>query len=185
MINMQSDLAIWIERVNITGACATKLTSESVTFKDFVAQLGAYCPGNNRSLLKSFQYVLARLQVCPVNVRLDLKTFLVAQFAYAARIFTDASNFTNFLRCQNLADIGNEVLSYLVSCAHDYYSTNRESLFSNLFSSFIWHCQITRTFHPSFFKSRKFRRSLAILPSIFLSQKGLLVSGRADLRHPL
>ncbi len=103
MVNMESDLAIWIEGVNVAWACPAKLTSKAVSFKNLISQLRADCTGNDRFLIDGFKYIFTGLQVRSVNVGLDLKTFLVTQLAYASGVFTYSSYFPDFLRSQNLA----------------------------------------------------------------------------------
>ena len=113
MVNMESHLAIGIEWVNVAWACSAKLAREAVSLKNFISELRADCPRNDRLLFKGFKYVFTRLQVSLVNMGFDLITFLIAQLAYATGVFADSGNFTDFLRSQNLADISNEVFSDL------------------------------------------------------------------------
>ncbi|MCX6348090.1 MAG: hypothetical protein NTV79_01100, partial [Candidatus Aureabacteria bacterium] len=81
---------------------------KAVALKNLVSQLGRDSPRNHRLPFKGLQNVLARFEISPVNMALDLKTFLVPQFSQASRILADPADLANLLSRQNLSDVGNQ-----------------------------------------------------------------------------
>ena len=183
MVNMQANLAVRIERVRVASPSAAPLTSEPVTFQNLVSQLWRDCPRDGRLLFKVFKYILARFQVCAVNMALDLKPFFVPQLADSSGVLTDASHFANLLRCQYFPDVRNEERAYSISCTHIHLAMKTDNRLCRRSRSFVWHCQTTDTLQPAFRKRRRSCASRLMFPSIFLFQNVLFVCGLVAREH--
>jgi hypothetical protein len=131
VIDVESHFPMGIERIGLPRSGSAQLTCKAVAFKDFVAKLRRNTSCYNRFSLKCLQDVLTGFKISTINMALDLIAFLVTQFADSASIFTDAADFSYFLRRDDLSDIGNEKCPYSVSRPHGYLSINRLSLFSS------------------------------------------------------
>lgn len=137
VIDVESHFSMGIDRIGFPRSGPAELTCKAVAFKDFVAKLWRDTSCYNRFSLKRLQDVLAGFKISPINMTLNLITFLVTQFADSASILTDAADFPYFLRRDDLPDVGNEKFPYSVSRPHSHLSINRLSLCSSRAMFFV------------------------------------------------
>lgn len=137
MVDVQSDLAVRIERVGIARSGTAQLACEPVALEDLVSELRRYSTRDDRIPVKRFEDVFAGFEVCTINMRLDLVSLFVTQFTDAASVLTDAADLAKFLRRYNLTDIRNQKFSNPVSGSHSHLSMNRASRRSSRSASFV------------------------------------------------
>ncbi len=105
MINMKAGFAFRIQRIGIVGRGSAQLTRVTVSLQNLNTQLSGNSSTDCRQWDKSFKDIFARLQVGPIDVRLDLHTVFIAKFSYAALVIPDSRNFGKLVSGNDFPDV--------------------------------------------------------------------------------